>query len=476
MKEIRSASALTERPPSGRDSWATWLGSLGERERTKKVDEIVAALIESGVVEDGHDALEYLAYWWDFWGRPEQFEPAAYYFVWFCMCGRGWGKTRTGAEVVRKWAAAGVEQIAIVAETPGDARDVMVNGVSGILAITPPWFRPKYEPSKRLLQWPRLRDDWIVRPGPQGHIYSGNNPDQLRGPQHAKAWVDELPKFPYARPVWTNLLFGLRDEEDPRICVTTTPKPISLLKEILGRDSTVVVSGSSYANRGNLTPVYYREVIEPFEGTSLADQEIHARLLDEVRGALWTRKTIRDSRLPAIPEGVEIVKGGVGVDPGISSKEGAAETGIIGAVLGDDGHAYVLLDASVIGRPATWAARAVATLDELAPNGDALVYEVNQGGEMVSHTLSGERAGLPLRSVHASRGKQARAEPIALKAEKGLIHHVGTFEALEDQLCIWEPGGDSPDRLDAYVWILRWLLIGPKQVAHPRITPLLRGE
>ena len=289
-------------------------------------------------------------------------------------------------------------------------------------------WRPKYEPTKRLLQWPRLRDDWIVRPGPQGHIYSGNNPDQLRGPAHEKGWVDELPKFPYARPVWENLLFGLRDADDPRICVTTTPKPIALLKEILDRDSTIIVTGSSYANRGNLTPVYYREVIEPYEGTSLADQEIYARLLDEARGALWKRETIRSTRLPAIPDDVEIVKGGVGVDPGIASGEGAAETGIIGAVLGDDGHAYVLADASVIGRPATWAARAVATLDELAPNSDAIVYEVNQGGEMVAHTLSGERADLPLRSVHASRGKQARAEPIALKAEKGLIHHVGTFE------------------------------------------------
>lgn len=476
MKAIRSASGLNKRPPSGAVSWSNYLGSLPESRRQQTLDLLVDQVAADEDV-DRRDAWEILLYTWTFWARVEQLEPDGYYFVWFCLCGRGWGKTRTGAEAVRKWAEEGTELIALVAETPGDARDVMVLGPSGILAISPPSFCPKYEPTKRLLQWPRLRDDWIVRPGPQGHIYSGNNPDQLRGPQHEKAWVDELPKFPYARKVWENLLFGLRDADEPSICVTTTPKPISLVKEILARKSTVLVHGSSYDNRDNLSAVYYSEVIEPLEGTELAEQEIHARLLDEARGALWTREMIAKFRVDRIPEDVELVRGGVGVDPPISSKEGSAECGIVAAAMGDDGHCYVLADASARGRPATWAARAVATYDDLDPIfRDCLVYETNQGGEMVAHTLTGERAGLPLRSVHASKGKQARAQPVALKAEKGLIHFVGVFPELEDQLCTWVPGGDSPDRLDAFVWIVRYLMIGPQQVTRPLLPRMMRGE
>lgn len=482
MKAIRSASVWSARRPSDAESWSVWLASLDAKSREAILDRIIDEIVEEHGVER-LEAFEHLQFDWDFWARTDQLEPAGYYFVWFCMCGRGWGKTRTGAETVRRWAENGVDLIALVAETPGDARDVMVNGPSGILACSPPWFRPKYEPTKRLLQWPRLRDDWIVRPGPQGHIYSGNNPDQLRGPEHGRAWVDELPKFPYARHVYENLLFGMRNAEDPRIAVTTTPKPISLIGEILKRDSTVLVTGSSYDNRSNLSPIYYREVIEPIEGTELAAQEIHAQLLTEARGALWTRGIIEDHRrLDGIPEGVEIVKVGVGIDPGISSKEGAAETGLIGAALGDDGHGYMIDDVSKRGRPAEWAERAVLLYDELRERFKTaegyLVYETNQGGEMVAHTLTGEREGLPLRSVHASKGKQARAQPIALKAEKGLIHHLGRFKVLEDQLCTWvpEPGRDSPDRLDAYVWIFRYLMIGPKQVARPRFPRMLRGE
>ncbi len=478
VKAIRSASAWSKRPPSEWSSWSAWLSSLNARQRENELDRIVDEIVALEGV-DRRDAWEILLFSWSFWARDEQLEPEGYYFVWFCLAGRGWGKTRTGAEVARKWAEQGTELIALVAETPGDARDVMVTGPAGILAISPPWFRPKYEPTKRLLQWPRLRDDWIVRPGPQGHIYSGNNPDQLRGPQHGKAWVDELPKFPYARRVWDNLKFGLRDADDPRICVTTTPKPISLLKEILKRESTVVVTGSSYDNRSNLTKVYYDEVIEPLEGTEIAEQEIHARLLDEARGAMWTREMIAKYRVAEIPKDVELVRGGVGVDPPISSGEGAAECGIVAAAMGDDGHCYVLADNSKRGRPAAWASRAVSTYDDLDPiYRDSIIYEANQGGEMVAHTLTGERAGLPLRAVHASKGKQARAQPVALKAEKGLIHFVGVFPELEDQLCTWvpEPGKASPDRLDAFVWIVRYLMIGPQQVTRPRIPRMIRGE
>ncbi len=403
------------------------------------------------------------------------------------MCGRGWGKTRTGAETVRSWAEDGVELIALVAETPGDARDVMVNGPSGILAISPPWFRPQYEPTKRLLQWPRLRDDWIVRPGPQGHIYSGNNPDQLRGPQHGRGWVDELPKFPYATEVYQNLLFGLRDADEPRLVITTTPKPIALLKKILARPSTIVTAGSSYDNRPNLTPVYYEEVIEPLEGTELGSQEIYARLLDEAAGAMWKRAEIEKYRIAAPDDlagkikaleaaGVVLERIGVAVDPAAKSKKSSSETGIIAGGLATNGHGYVLVDASGRFTPRRWAERTVATYD--AVDADVVIYEANQGGDMVAHTLHGERAALPLREVSASRAKQARAEPVSLKAEKGQIHHVGIFEVLEDQLCTWvpEPGNESPDHLDAFVWLFTHLMLGSRQVTRPKFPRMIRGE
>ena len=440
---------------------------------------------EKGV--DESDALEHLNFDWDFWARTPQLEPVDYYFVWFCMCGRGWGKTRTGAECVRGWAEEGVELMALVAETPGDARDVMVLGPSGILAVSPPWYRPHYEPTKRLLQWPRLREDWIVRPGPQGHIYSGNNPDQLRGPQHGRAWVDELPKFPYASQVYDNLLFGLRDADEPRLVITTTPKPIALLKKILARPSTIVTVGTSYDNRRNLTPIFYTEVIEPLEGTEIASQEIYARLLDEAAGAMWKRSDIEKYRIPA-PEdlvgklkvledrGIVLQRIGVAIDPAAKSKKTSSETGIIAGGTDTNGHGYVLVDASGRFTPRRWAARTVATFDAI--DADIVVYEANQGGDMVAYTLHGERETLPLREVTASRGKQARAEPVSLRAEKGQIHHVGTFEILEDQLCTWvpEPGAESPDHLDAFVWLFTHLMIGPQQVTRPRIPRLIRGE
>ena len=485
-KAIQSRSVWSERRPSRADSWSVWLASLPARTREAKLEEILRDLVDEKGVDDA-EALEHLHFDWHFWARTNQLEPTDFYFVWFCMCGRGWGKTRTGAEVVRSWAEDGVELMALVAETPGDARDVMVLGPSGIIAVSPPWFRPLYEPTKRLLQWPRLRDDWIVRPGPQGHIYSGSNPDQLRGPQHGRAWVDELPKFPYASEVYENLLFGLRDADAPKLVITTTPKPIALLKKILSRESTVVTSGSSYDNRRNLTPIFYSEVIEPLEGTEIASQEIYARLLDEAASAMWKRAEIEKHRIPAPDDlagklkalkdaGITLERIAVAIDPAAKSKKTSSETGIIGGGIATNGHGYVLQDTSGRFTPARWAARTVATFDAL--DADVVVYEANQGGDMVAHTLHGERAALPLREVSASRAKQARAEPVSLKAEKGEIHHVGMFEELEDQLCTWvpEPGAESPDHLDAFVWLFTHLMIGPRQVTRPRIPRLIRGE
>ena len=407
------------------------------------------------------------------------------------MAGRGWGKTRVGAELIRRWEEEGADRIALVGETPAEVRDVQVEGVSGLLAVCPPWRRPRYEPTKRRLVWPRRRDDWIVHNGGIAHVYSGNNPDQLRGPQHEKAWVDELAKYPYAREVWTNLLFGLRDAESPQIVNTTTPRPIKLLKDILERKSTVLSTGSTYENRDNLTPVYYEEVIEPLEGTELAAQEIHARLLDEARDAYWTRKTLEETRIAAPDDlesklriledlGVELDRVAVAIDPATTSKKTSNETGIVAGALGRIDkvrHGFALGDVSGRFSPAGWAGRAIAIgeeLERLTQLEAIYVYETNQGGDMVRHTLTGEKSDLTLRDVHASKGKEARAQPVSLKQEKGVVHLVGLYPVLEDQLCTWVPGAESPDRLDAYVWLFTYLLIGPKQIDRPLLPRIMR--
>lgn len=431
------------------------------------------------------EATEKLEFDFYFWAREKQIPPEGYWFVHLILAGRGWGKTRTGTNQVLEWAQEGVESIALIAETPGDARAVMIEGPSGILAMSPPWFRPEYEPTKRRITWPRLRDDWIVRPGPRAHIYSGNNPGQLRGPQHEKAWGDEMAKWPYAQKCWENLLFGMRDANDPQIIVTTTPTPIEILKEIRDRKSTILTSGSTYENRANLTQIYYEEVIEPLEGTELAAQEIYAQLLEEAAGAFFKRDRLEANRIPAGNDiadklqaledaGVELTRIGVAVDPAAKFKPKSDETGIIAAAVDIHGHGYVLADASGRFTPARWAARTAETFKDV--DGDVVVYESNQGGDMVKLTLHSERRSLPLREVTASRSKEARAEPIALKEEKGLVHMVGFYKELEDELCTWIPGKPSPSRLDAMVWILTHLMIGPKTARRPQLPRMLRGE
>ena len=379
---------------------------------------------------------------WNESGREDQYGRKGDWAVWLLMAGRGFGKTRAGAEWVRERVVSGAgRRIALVGRTPDDVRNVMVEGVSGLLRVSPPWFMPKYEPSKRKLTWPN---------GATAFGFSSYEPDRLRGPQFDTAWCDELASWKHARETWDNLQFGLRLGRDPRCAVTTTPKPVGLLRELAGRDDVWVTRGSTYENRENLASEYIERLRRRYEGTRTGRQEIYAELLDESEDALWRRDWIESARVRVAPELVRVV---VAVDPAVSSRPGSAETGIVVAGVDEDGHAYVLEDASGRMSPDGWARRAIGMLDK--HGADRIIGEANNGGDLVEHTLRTAYEGrvVPYRSVRASRGKYSRAEPVSALYEQGKAHHVGRLDALEDQMCVWSPGSEgSADRLDALVW------------------------
>lgn len=362
------------------------------------------------------------------------------------LAGRGFGKTRSGAEwVYERWREGNARRIALIAPTPADARDVMIEGESGILKLGYPEERPLYEPSKRRLTWPR---DQGAEPA-VATIFSGYEPDQLRGPQHDTAWGDEVAVWEHAREAFDNLMLGLRLGEHPKVCFTTTPKPIALLRELTRRRDVQVTRGSTYDNVQNLAESFRDEIITRYEGTTLGQQELHAVLLEEAEGALWKRAMLQ--RVDQAPQLLRIV---VAVDPAVTAREESNETGIILAGKGRDQRYYVLSDRSGRYGPDQWARRVVDEYD--GAKADRIVYEANQGGDLVAHTLTTVRRSLSLEPVHATVSKRARAEPVAALYEQGRVSHVGVFEALEDQLCSWEPlsGQPSPDRLDALVWAL----------------------
>lgn len=373
--------------------------------------------------------------------------------MWLLLAGRGFGKTRTGAEWVREEVRTGrARRIAFIAPTPAEARDVMIEGMSGILAVSPEHERPIYEPSKRRLTWPN---------GAVGTIYSAFEPEHLRGPNHDLAWGDELASWEYLRSTFDMLMFGLRVGERPRAVFTTTPKPLPLLRELLKRQDVRVTTGSTYENRDNLAPSFFTQIVSQYEGTTLGQQELYAQILEEAAGALWTRKIITDHRRPSAPALVRIV---VGVDPAVTSTEESNETGIIVAGRDQHDHGYCLADRSGRRSPDQWARTAVQAYHDF--KADRIVVEVNNGGEMVAHTIRTIDPNVAIRTVAASRGKYTRAEPIAAFGEQGRIHHVGVFEQLEGQLCTWVPGDVSPDRLDAYVWAFTDLLVGRPNLAR----------
>lgn len=382
---------------------------------------------------------------WRFWARPNQLAPDGDWYVCMALAGRGFGKTEAGAQWVRERVASGARSIALVAETQKDLEEVMV---PRLVAITPPDERPtvRYRPVR--MTWPN---------GAQALGYNGTEPDQLRGPEFDTAWVDELAKYRYARETWDMLNFTMRAGDDPRVFVTTTPRPIKIIREIAAAPSTVVLRGSTYDNAANLPKQFLDRLREQYEGTRLGRQELYAEILDEAEGALWNRDMLEAARAHAgAPDLARVV---VAVDPAITNTPGSDETGIIVAGVDQQKQGWVLADGSGRMSPGDWAKRTIDLFH--AYKADRIVAEGNQGGEMVRNTLRTHWPAAPVRIVHASRGKVARAEPVAALYEQGRVFHDGDLPALEDQMVSWEPlsGMPSPDRVDALVWALTDLIV-----------------
>lgn len=408
--------------------------------------EAIQALFE-GFSDDELLALEAD---WRFWARPDQIAPEGDWSKWLILAGRGWGKTRTGAEFIIEEIRSGrASRVALVGRTAADVRDVMIEGESGILACSPEDFKPIYEPSKRRLTWPN---------GAIATAYSGDEPNLLRGPQHDLAWADEAAAWRYTE-AWDNLIFGLRLGKHPRVIITTTPKPTPLIKDLVSDPKVFITKGKTQDNAANLADSFIAEIERKYAGTRLGRQEMDGELLDDVKGALWTRKRLDELRVASdLPDFVRIV---VAIDPATTSEEGSDETGIVVAALGTDGHAYVLDDLSLKDSPGNWAKAAVGGYSK--HRADLIVGEANNGGDMVELTVRTVDKKVPFKKVHASRGKLTRAEPIAALYEQGKVHHVGFFAELEDQMCTWVPGKKSPDRMDALVWALTELMLGEKE-------------
>jgi phage terminase large subunit-like protein len=366
------------------------------------------------------------------------------------LAGRGWGKTRTGAEWVRKLAHENPGcRIALVAETAADARDVIIKGDSGLLSVDPTLDEASWSPTNRCLTWPNGSKAWT---------YNATEPDQLRGPQHHFAWVDELAKFRYGEALWDQVVFGLRLGDNPQALITTTPQPKKVIKALAANTSTRITRGSTKDNLANLARSAVEQMYDRYEGTRLGRQELEGEILGDIPGALWTRESIDDNRVQDAPEDLERVL--VAVDPAASSHEGSDENGIVvvGLARDKDGYArgYILEDASLRGTPEEWAKKAIHMYRKWSA--DKIVAEKNQGGEMVSSVLRSVDRSVPVKLVHASRGKVIRAEPISALYEQGRIHHVGMFDKLEDQMCefsidnVRSASTGSPDRVDALVW------------------------
>lgn len=430
-------------------SLAASLASLPERERQT----ILAGLTDEQIKELLDD--------WRFWARPEQLAPEGDWLTWVINAGRGFGKTRAGAEWVREQVDAGRQRIALIGETYKDLVEVMCYGDSGLASVFPDHQKPK------IVANPNVQVTFHT--GAIALGYNATQPDQLRGPQFDAAWCDELAKWKKARETWDMLQFGLRLGERPQALVTTTPRPIPVLKEIMARRTTVVTKGSTFDNAANLAPSFIAEIRDRYEGTRLGRQELNAEMLDDLPGALWTRAMFDDNRVREAPDLQRIV---VAVDP--SGTAGASDDGdsigIVVAGKGVDGRGYVLADQSCKLSPDGWGRRAVNAYfggwSETPGRfkADRIVAERNFGGAMVEHVIRTVDPKVSYKEVTASRGKVARAEPVAALYEQGRISHVGALPHVEDQCCLIGPDGfigeGSPDRADALVWALTELMLG----------------
>lgn len=414
------------------------------------------------------DEAKWLEYDWKFWARPKQRLPDfGLWNIWLIMAGRGFGKTKTGAESVRYLVMeCGYRWVNIVGRTAADVRDVMIEGESGLLSVFPEWERPLYEPSKRRVTFPN---------GAIANTYSADEPDQMRGPQSDLVWGDEVAAWRYI-DAWDQIEFGNRLGNRPIMILTTTPRANKLMKVLISDSvfaedyaetgetngkAVLVTRGSTYENVSNVAPKFLKRIRKKYEGTRLGRQEINAELLLDTPGALWRLGLIEKYRVVKAPHLIRIV---VAIDPpgkDNSDNNDGAEAGIVVAGIDELEHGYILDDASIAGSPAEWGRQALTMYYKW--QADCIIGEVNNGGDMVEHTvMSVVDAGEDrpnFKQVRATRGKQLRAEPISALYEKGRVHHVGAFKELEDQQTTWVPGQKSPDRLDAGVWALTELMI-----------------
>ena len=409
---------------------------------------LIASLTPEALAALPEHRVGMLRYAWDLFARGSQKPPPGDWVTWLYMAGRGAGKTRTASEWIRQRVYDGAQRIALVGRTPADVRDVMIEGDSGLLNVFPSHERPKHEPSNRRI---------VFHTGAVGHVYSSEQPDHLRGPQHDTAWCDELATFK-RRDAWDNLQMGLR-LRSPRQIVTTTPRPVSALRELVGNPHTVLTRDTSYANRANLAPAFFAQVIQMYEGTGRGQQEIMGMLLDSLPGALWTRDMIRYRETPPTTRRC------ISVDPSLGDGETSDECGIVGVGLADDGKLDVLGDWSVRALPLKWARQVVRAYHEI--EADYILIERNAGGRaLLKANIDSVEAGLPIRTVWAKETKEMRASNPALKYELGEVYHAKPMPELEDQLCTWIPGeGPSPDRLDALVWAVRSLTTPQYRIA-----------
>jgi phage terminase large subunit-like protein len=384
-----------------------------------------------------------LAYHWPFWARADQLIPLGVWTYWLILAGRGWGKTRTGAETVREWVKT-CDMVNLIGATVDDARDIMIEGESGILAVCPRDERPDYKKSERKLVWPN---------GAISLIFTADEPERLRGKQHKKLWADEMAAWRY-QEAWDQAKFGLRLGTNPQAVVTTTPRPVKNVLDLTKDRATLITKGTTYDNRANLAPSFFAQIVNRYEGTRLGRQELNAELLLDVPGALWTREMIPHMPRSSVPQLMRIV---VGVDPSASSQSNSNECGIVVDGMAGDGQAFCLADRSGVMSPEEWAKAAVTAYKEF--QADCIVAEVNQGGEMVRAVIQSVDPYVPIKMVHAARGKYIRAEPISALYARRNVYHCEMFEALEDQMCTFTPDFDrsrdgSPDRLDAHVWAM----------------------
>ncbi|WP_159730287.1 DNA-packaging protein [Methylosinus sp. Ce-a6] len=410
---------------------------------------------------------------WEFCAREDQWPPllagdGAPWRVWLILGGRGAGKTRAGAEWVRavargrpQFAPRPLSPIALVGESAAHVRDVMIEGVSGILAAHERSERPLWEPSRKRLTF----DNGVV-----AQAFSAEDPDSLRGPQFSAAWCDELAKWRYAEESWDMLQFGLRLGEWPRQIVTTTPRPIPLLKRLMSERGVVTTRATTRQNAANLAPSFLESVVAQYAGTRLGRQELDGEIVEERADALWSREMLESARVAASPPLERIV---VAVDPPASSTKRADRCGIVAAGIANE-SLFVLEDGTLeAARPAQWARAAVALYHRI--EADALIAEVNQGGEMVRAVIHEADPSVPVKEARATRGKYLRAAPVAQLYEQGRVRHVGAFPQLEDEMCDFGTdglsSGRSPDRLDALVWAVHALALGPR-ASEPRMRRL----